>query len=410
MTINYQDAIIRTMSINELEALNALARAEAKRFPIHREALVALRKTQGRCFDGIVGPRGVGKTVILKQLALETDQSFYGSVDTFKDVPLFELAQVLFEKRGIRTLLLDEIHFLPGFDGELKKIFDFLPDLHVVFTSSVALALQQSAFDLSRRVRLVKLLPFSFREYVRFKEGVALDRLVLDAVGRGDWTFDHARYGYLFDAYLKGGLYPFALTEPDPLAVLRSILDTVLQRDIPSVAKVTYQDVALIGKVLTFIGRSAVDGVNPTTIARNMGITRYKAIEYVDLLSKAFILIQVEPKGTNVLREPKILMQIPYRLLYRSWDDAIGAVREDFFATAMNIASIPFHYLKSTTGRKTPDFWLATKSGDWVVEIGGPGKGRTQFKGVTVKRKMVLAHDADARRGAMPLFMAGYLA
>jgi predicted AAA+ superfamily ATPase len=205
-------------------------------------------------------------------------------------------------------------------------------------------------------------------------------------------------------------LYPFSLAEPDPLSVLRNILDTVLQRDIPGVAKVTYQDVVLIGKVLRFIGLSAVDGVNPTTIAKNFGITRYKAIEYVDLLSKAFILIQVDPEGKNVLREPKILMQAPYRLLYRSWDDAVGALREDFFATAMNMADMPFHYLKSTTGRKTPDFWLTTESGNWVVEIGGPGKGRTQFKGVKAGRKMVLAHDADTRRDAKPLFMAGYLA
>ena len=285
-----------------------------------------------------------------------------------------------------------------------------MPDVHVVFTSSVALALQQSAFDLSRRIRLIRLLPFSFREYVRFKEGVKLTRLTLDDVGGGNWTPEHMRYGYLFDEYLKGGLYPFSLTEPDPLSVLQSILDTVLQRDIPNVAKVTYQDVELIGKALTFIGRSAVDGVNPTTIAQNLGITRYKAIEFLDLLSKAFILIQVDPKGTNVLREPKILIQTPYRLLYSSWDDAIGAVREDFFATAMGMANMPFHYLKSTTGRKTPDFWLTTESGEWVVEIGGPGKGRTQFKGVRVERKMVLAHDANSRRNAKPLFMAGYLA
>ena len=81
------------MSINELQALDALARVEAKRFPIQREALIALRKKQGGRFIGIVGPRGVGKTVILKQLTMETDRSFYGSIDTFKDVALFELAK-----------------------------------------------------------------------------------------------------------------------------------------------------------------------------------------------------------------------------------------------------------------------------------------------------------------------------
>jgi len=398
------------MSINKLEELDSLARSDAKRFPIHRDTQNELGKTQGRRFTGIIGPRGVGKTVMLKQLSAEIEQSFYGSVDTFDDIALFDLARVLFEKRSVRTLLLDEIHFLPGFERELKKIFDFLPDIHVVFTSSVALALQQSAVDLSRRVRLVQALPFSFREYVRFKEGASLGCLTLDAVGASGWTPDHVRYGYLFDTYLKGGLYPFSLTEPDPLNVLRNILDTVLHRDIPSVAKVTYQDVAIIGKVLKFIGRSAVDGVNPTTVARNLGITRYKALEYIDLLGKAFILIQVAPEGTSVLREPKILMQIPYRLLYRPWNEALGALREDFFATAMIMAGLPFNYLKSTTGRKTPDFLMKTESGAWVVEVGGPGKGRTQFKGVKVERKMVLAHDADSRHGALPLFMAGYIA
>jgi len=397
------------MSISELQALDALARAEAKRFPLQREAMTSLRQAHGRRFTGIIGPRGVGKTVILKQLALETERSFYGSIDTFKDAKLFELAQTLFETQGIRTLLLDEIHYLPSFDGELKKIFDFLPDVHVVFTSSVALALQKSSVDLSRRIRLIRLLPFSFREYVRFKEGVTLPALTLDAIGRGEWTSDHLRYGYLFDAYLKGGLFPFSLTEPDPLNILRSILDTVLQRDIPNVTRVTYQDVDLIGKALAFIGRSDSDGVNPTTIARNLGIARHKAAEFIDLLSKAFVLIPVEPRGTNVLREPKILMQVPYRLLFRSLEDSIGALREDFFATAMGMAGMPFHYLKSTTGRKTPDFLLTTESGDWVVEIGGPGKGRTQFKGIRVERKMILAHDAGARRNAKPLFMAGYL-
>jgi len=398
------------VNINELRELDALARADTKKFPLRRDTVAELREARGHRFLGIVGPRGVGKTVILKQLAMEMERSFYGSVDAFKDVSLFDLAKTLSEKQGLRALLLDEVHFMPGFDGELKKIFDFLPDIQVIFTSSVALAMQQSAYDLSRRVRLIQLLPFSFREFIRFKTGGAPPRLTWESIERGEWTSEHTRYEYLFDAYLKGGLFPFALTEPEPLEVLRSILDTVLQRDIPSAGNVAYQEVDVIRKALTFIGRSAVDGINPTNLARNLGITRYKAISYIDLLEKAFILIPVEPEGTNVLREPKILMQTPYRLLFQPWNEALGALREDFFATAMGQANQLFHYLKSTTGKKTPDFKLTTESGDLVVEIGGVGKGRTQFKGIHVERKIVLAHEAGSRRNVKPLFLAGYLA
>ena len=47
-------------------------------------------------------------------------------------------------------------------------------------------------------------------------------------------------------------------------------------------------------------------------------------------------------------------------------------------------------YLKSTLGKKTPDF-LIRDSEDIVFEIGGKGKGRSQFKGVSVKKKISFA-------------------
>jgi predicted AAA+ superfamily ATPase len=56
----------------------------------------------------------------------------------------------------------------------LKKVYDFL-DVRVMFTSSVALALNQSSYDLSRRTVLRPLNPFSFREYLFFKHNLKLD-------------------------------------------------------------------------------------------------------------------------------------------------------------------------------------------------------------------------------------------
>lgn len=55
------------------------------------------------------------------------------------------------------------------------------------------------------------------------------------------------------------------------------------------------------------------------------------------LLSQAFILNPICPKGTNVLKEPKVLMFLPFRLLYRDWDECIGGIREDFFAEMLTI-------------------------------------------------------------------------
>ena len=247
--------------------------------------------------------------------------------------------------------LLDEVHFIKDFDGQLKKIHDFLT-VRIVFTSSVALAMLQSAHDLSRRVRLRSLFPFSFREYLGFKIGEEFPAVSMQDIIDGQWPKEIFRHAYLFDDYLKGGIMPFSLEEPEPLPLLENILAKILQSDIPRVARIRVDEIDLIRKMLAFIGRSDVNGINYSSVSRNLGITKYKAESYIRLMEQAFVLHQVFPKGTNVLKEPKVLMTVPYRLLFRPYEEAFGALREDFFATMLTASGIPFHYLKSTRGSK----------------------------------------------------------
>ena len=147
-----------------------------------------------------------------------------------------------------------------------------------------------------------------------------------------------------------------------------------------------------------------------SSLSRNLGITKYKAEQYVDCLEQAFILQRVCPEGTNVLREPKILMTPPCRLLYRDPEDAIGGLREDFFVDMLRQAGIEISYLKSTRGEKTPDYLVAGGPDKLVVEMGGPGKGRQQFKGIEIDRKLVFAHTDAPTTSTIPLFLIGYLA
>ena len=107
--------------------------------------------------------------------------------------------------------------------------------------------------------------------------------------------------------------------------------------------------------MLSFIGKSETEGINYSSIARNCGITRYKAEQYVNLLEKAFILHQVFPKGTNVLKEPKILMSLPYRLLYTEFKENLGALREDFFVEMMRMADEKIGRLLSKSRIKVGD-------------------------------------------------------
>ncbi len=396
------------MDIKYLIELDQLARQEGKKYKRKRLLYDELLTVSGKHFTGIVGTRGAGKTVLLKQLLLQWTNSFYVSLDTVDSENIFDIAKHLQRFLKIDTLLLDEIHFQKNYDGELKKIYDFL-GIKIVFTSSVALAMTRSAFDLSRRVKLLKLPLFSFREYIWFHTDTLLPTLSLEDIIEKNWSRDHLRYSYLFEEYLQGGLLPFSLEEPAPLPLLENILQKILQRDIPSITPLLVEEIPLIGKMLKFIGKSGVDGINYSSISRNVGITKYKAESYLNLLSQALVLHVVFPKGTNVMREPKVLLSPPYRLLYNDYEYVVGGLREDFFAEMVSNAKIEFHYLKSTRGSKTPDFLVRDRKGNIVFEIGGKGKGRSQFKGINVSRKIILAHDEKIDGLYRPLCLLGYL-
>ena len=397
------------MSIQKMLELHGLAREGAGSFPQKRDLAPRLEPAEGRHMVGLVGARGVGKTVLLRQIAADREDAFYLSADTLEsDDDLWELMRSLTAHYGFRTFLLDEVHFLDDASALLKRVYDFL-DVRVVFSSSVALAMRESAHDLSRRVQMYELRGFSFREYLSFAHGVELPRLSLEDVAKHRWTPEHLRAGTRFDAYLRGGILPFALDEPEPLVFLEGIIDKVIARDIPAVARLMVDELETIGKLLRFIGRSTIDGINYSSLSRNLGVTKYKAEQYVDCLEKACLLHQVFPAGTNVLREPKVLMTPPNRLLYRDFEDAKGGLREDYFVEAMKQAGIRFNYLKSTRGAKTPDYLIEDAPTKLAIEIGGPSKGRQQFKGVQIDRKIVFMHSPAAEKGRLPLFLLGYL-
>jgi len=399
------------MSATRLLELHDLAKANCRKYVQRRFLYNELEAWKGQHFTGIIGPRGAGKTVLLRQYALAHKEACYISADTIApEDDLWEDIRTLKEHYGFHTFLIDEVHFMPDANGFLKRLYDFL-DIRVLFSSSVALAMHASAHDLSRRARLLELPNFSFREFLAFKESLSLPICNLDMLFEGAWTVEHLQAGRCFEQYLvRGGVLPFALEEPDPFPFLANIIEKIIARDVPSVARLTTDELEHIRRLLRFVGRSGIDGINYSSLSRNLGITKYKAEQYVDCLEKAFVLYRVLPEGTNVIREPKILMAPPCRLLYRDRDDAIGGLREDFFVGMLQQAGIAFGYLKSTRGAKTPDYLIGGRKDGLVVEVGGKGKGRQQFKGVNVERKLVFAHTDTPQRGQIPLFLAGFLA
>jgi hypothetical protein len=122
---------------------------------------------------GLRGAKGVGKTTLLQQylhgLELPITQKVYISMDNplIGSTRLLTLAESFYQK-GVKVLVVDEIHYQRDFEQDLKTIYDFF-DMNVVFSGSSAIALSEA--DLSCRALVYTVPILSFREYLELRLG-----------------------------------------------------------------------------------------------------------------------------------------------------------------------------------------------------------------------------------------------
>src|SRR5665648_884705 len=186
---------------------------------------------------GLTGPRGVGKTTLVLQHIKKnlnpaetlyvTAEDFYFADNRLIDSPRHPL------KRGGKYLFIDEIHKYKDWSKELKLIYDYHPELNVVFTGSSVLDIKKGASDLSRRAVMYNMQGLSFREYLQLFHQIAVQRYSLEEILGHKAELPGVKHPLpLFENYLKRGYYPFALEEGFDLR-LQQIVNQTLETDIP---------------------------------------------------------------------------------------------------------------------------------------------------------------------------------
>ena len=162
----------------------------------------------------VVGARGTGKTTMLLQhikYHLDFNKTLFVNADDFyfSDNKLFHLAEE-FSKYGGKHLFIDEIHKYKDWSKEIKMMYDYLPDLQVVFTGSSILEIFKGQADLSRRVLSYHLHGLSFREYLNLRYKKNYKPSTFEQVLSNEVRIKEKPLP-LFQEYLETGYYPFFL-------------------------------------------------------------------------------------------------------------------------------------------------------------------------------------------------------
>jgi hypothetical protein len=362
---------------------------------------------------GIKGQRGVGKTTMMLQRIKASDpngeKSFYVTLDNiwFSDHSLIDLAEFVLQK-GVTHLYLDEVHRMPGWERQVKNLYDSYPELHVVFTGSSLLEIDHSIGDLSRRVSMYRLPGLSFREFLMF-EGIDVPgRLMLT-----DVLYSHEKIAPsissdldvlpMFKRYMEKGYYPFykSMKQNDYYSRLEQTVTTVIESDIPSIEKkIDYETLIKAKRLVSIISASLPYIPNMSTLAGVMGTSRGQILKLFDLLDRAGIIRQIFASigGPKSLAKPQKILLDNSSLMYALDTPQIGAVRESTFASLLGVDH-------AVAFAKDGDFVI---DGRYLFEVGGKGKGFAQIR--NIPDSFVAADDIEFGFGnKIPLWLFGFM-
>lgn len=342
----------------------------------------------------VKGARGAGKTTLLLQLAklhMPLKSTLYVSLDHifFFENKLYNLAKE-FALFGGTHLLLDEVHKYPDWSREIKLIYDNLPELRVIFTSSSILEIYKSESDLSRRAVAYHLKELSFREFITFET-----RKELPAYSFFEIIDHHTVIATellkeikpfpLFEKYLKTGAYPYYKeNEKGYIQKLQNTINLIIEVDINAVEDLQYDTLIKLKKLLITVASSAPFTPNITKLSEKIGVSRNMLVQSIKILERAGLVNELykDSTGIGVLTKPEKLYLNNTNLMYAlaKENTNTGKVRETFFLNQ-------FKGLHEINLSETADFVIDKT---YTFEVGGKNKTRKQIAGT---EKAYLAKD-----------------
>lgn len=260
----------------------------------------------------LMGPRRVGKTVLLYQAVQElidagidrrricfvsVEHPIYNGRGLEELVTICREAVGAADPRGL-YVFFDEIQYLRDWEVHLKSLVDSYRDTKFVASGSAAAALRLKSLESGAgRFTDFFLPPLTFHEYLLL---LGARDLVSD-----DGARDIEKLNAHFLDYLNYGGYPEVMfsdaIKADPGRHIRNdIVDKVLLRDLPSLYGI--DDVQELNSLFTTLAYQTANEVSYEDLAKRSGVAKNTLRRYVEYLEAAFLLRRVERIDRNAKR------------------------------------------------------------------------------------------------------------
>jgi hypothetical protein len=266
-----------------------------------------VRNSEVRRAAVLLGPRRVGKTVLLNQAIARlvregTDPKTicYVSVatPTYTGIGLEKLLTLFRELNGHPAdarlfVIFDEIQYLKDWERHLKSLVDSYPSVRFAASGSAAAALMTGARESGAgRFTEYPLPPLSFAEFLRFRNWVPPAERA---------AFEEALNAELV-AYLNFGGFPEAVTKAEVRTnmdrfVANDVIDKVLLRDLPSLYGIT--DTQELKRLFAMLAYNAGREVNLDGLAQASGVAKNTLRKYLEYLETAFLIQRVHRIGQD---------------------------------------------------------------------------------------------------------------
>ena len=236
-----------------------------------------------------MGTRRVGKTVLIDTIRKKyQEQTLILNAEDFDVQELLKIRSVANYKRIIgnaNLLIIDEAQVLPNIGQILKLLIDNIPELTIIATGSSSFDLANKTGDpLTGRSIHYHLYPLSQSEISAGENALETTQNLEDR--------------------LIFGSYPelFQLTDiQEKSSYLLQLVQSYLLKDILAYEGIRQSD--KIVKLLRLIAFQCGSEVSYNELAKQLGISKNTVENYLDLLSKVYIVYKVGAYSTNPRKE-----------------------------------------------------------------------------------------------------------